>query len=165
MPTERPPLVGEVVPTFADRGCCVVSPTDPPRSLVSVFLTGAATISSKKIIYKLKSIMNCDYKFYPAAVSTAGDLGHRFAATPFEQTVRPTQSCIIAHIKGLNTSLDKSEPMHCNSWVNKVKLSPCLTNHRAVKMHGRADIQLHEFSTSAADGSVSLKPRPLYPTG
>jgi hypothetical protein len=30
MPTERPPLVGEVVPTFADRGCCVVSATDPP---------------------------------------------------------------------------------------------------------------------------------------
>jgi hypothetical protein len=28
MPTERPPLVGEVVPTFADRGCCVVSVTD-----------------------------------------------------------------------------------------------------------------------------------------
>jgi hypothetical protein len=28
MPTERPPLVGEVVPTFADRGCCVVSATD-----------------------------------------------------------------------------------------------------------------------------------------
>jgi hypothetical protein len=29
MPTERPPLVGEVVPTFADRGCCVVIATDP----------------------------------------------------------------------------------------------------------------------------------------
>jgi hypothetical protein len=28
MPTERPPLVGEVVPSFADRGCCVVSATD-----------------------------------------------------------------------------------------------------------------------------------------
>jgi hypothetical protein len=28
MPTERPPLLGEVVPTFADRGCCVVSATD-----------------------------------------------------------------------------------------------------------------------------------------
>jgi hypothetical protein len=24
------PLVGEVVSTFADRGCCVVSATDPP---------------------------------------------------------------------------------------------------------------------------------------
>jgi hypothetical protein len=34
MPTERPPFVGEVVPTFADRGCCVVSATEPPgRSL------------------------------------------------------------------------------------------------------------------------------------
>jgi hypothetical protein len=28
MPTERPPLVGAVVPTFADRGCRVVSATD-----------------------------------------------------------------------------------------------------------------------------------------
>jgi hypothetical protein len=28
MPTEHPPLVGEVVPTFADRGCRVVSATD-----------------------------------------------------------------------------------------------------------------------------------------
>jgi hypothetical protein len=30
MPTERRPFVGEVVPTFADRGCCVVRATDPP---------------------------------------------------------------------------------------------------------------------------------------
>jgi hypothetical protein len=30
MPTERPPLVGEVVPTFADRECCEVSATDHP---------------------------------------------------------------------------------------------------------------------------------------
>jgi CBS-domain-containing membrane protein len=28
IPTERPPLVGEM-PTFADRGCHVVSVTDP----------------------------------------------------------------------------------------------------------------------------------------
>jgi hypothetical protein len=34
------------LPTFADRGCCVVSTTDPP-SVFSVFLTKAATISSK----------------------------------------------------------------------------------------------------------------------
>jgi hypothetical protein len=33
MPTERPPLLGEVVPTFADRGCCVVSATDPPNRI------------------------------------------------------------------------------------------------------------------------------------
>jgi hypothetical protein len=26
----QPPLHGEVVITFADRGCCVVSATDPP---------------------------------------------------------------------------------------------------------------------------------------
>jgi hypothetical protein len=34
MPTERPPLVGEVVPTLADRGCCVVSATDPPGGML-----------------------------------------------------------------------------------------------------------------------------------
>jgi hypothetical protein len=28
MPTERPPLLGDVVPTFADRGRCVVSEMD-----------------------------------------------------------------------------------------------------------------------------------------
>jgi hypothetical protein len=28
IPTERPPLVGEVVPTFSNRGCRVVSATD-----------------------------------------------------------------------------------------------------------------------------------------
>jgi hypothetical protein len=27
-PEEIPPLVGEVVPTFADRGCCVVRATE-----------------------------------------------------------------------------------------------------------------------------------------
>jgi hypothetical protein len=30
IPTERPPIVGKIVPTFADRGCWVVSATDPP---------------------------------------------------------------------------------------------------------------------------------------
>jgi hypothetical protein len=29
VPTERPPLVGEVIAKFADRGCQVVSVTDP----------------------------------------------------------------------------------------------------------------------------------------
>jgi hypothetical protein len=29
VPTEQAPLVGDVMPTFADTGCCVVSPTDP----------------------------------------------------------------------------------------------------------------------------------------
>jgi hypothetical protein len=29
MPTDQPPHVGEVLPTFADRGCHVVSVTDP----------------------------------------------------------------------------------------------------------------------------------------
>jgi hypothetical protein len=35
--SERPPLVGEVSANFADRGCCVVSATNPPQSLISVF--------------------------------------------------------------------------------------------------------------------------------
>jgi hypothetical protein len=30
VPTERPPLVGEELSTFADRGWFVVSATDPP---------------------------------------------------------------------------------------------------------------------------------------
>jgi hypothetical protein len=34
MPTERPPLLGEVLPTFGDRGCCVVSATDPPSRIL-----------------------------------------------------------------------------------------------------------------------------------
>jgi hypothetical protein len=34
MPTERPPLLGEVVPTFAERGCCVVSATNPPGRIL-----------------------------------------------------------------------------------------------------------------------------------
>jgi hypothetical protein len=29
IPTERPPLVGEVIANFADTGCHVVSVTDP----------------------------------------------------------------------------------------------------------------------------------------
>jgi hypothetical protein len=28
MPTERPPIIGEIVPTFADKGCRVVSATE-----------------------------------------------------------------------------------------------------------------------------------------
>jgi hypothetical protein len=34
IPTERPPLVGEVMPTFADRGCHVVSVTDSYRRIL-----------------------------------------------------------------------------------------------------------------------------------
>jgi hypothetical protein len=37
MPTERPPLLGEVVPTFADRGCSVVSATNPPGRIFFKF--------------------------------------------------------------------------------------------------------------------------------
>jgi hypothetical protein len=34
MPTERQPLLCELVPTSADRGCCVVSATDPPGRIL-----------------------------------------------------------------------------------------------------------------------------------
>jgi hypothetical protein len=37
VPAERPPLVNELVPTFANRGCCVVSATDP-NGRILVFL-------------------------------------------------------------------------------------------------------------------------------
>jgi hypothetical protein len=37
IPTERPQLVGEISPTFADRGCFVVSTVDP-HSRIRVFL-------------------------------------------------------------------------------------------------------------------------------
>jgi hypothetical protein len=39
-------LSEKLMPTFADRGCRVVSATDPP-AVNSVFLTGAATFSFK----------------------------------------------------------------------------------------------------------------------
>jgi hypothetical protein len=47
--TDRPSgrrLLAKLVPTFADRGCRVVSATDPP-AVNSVFLTEAATFSFK----------------------------------------------------------------------------------------------------------------------
>jgi hypothetical protein len=34
IPTERPPLVGEVRAKFADRACCVISVTDPYGSIL-----------------------------------------------------------------------------------------------------------------------------------
>jgi hypothetical protein len=45
IPSDRR-LSAKLVPTFADRGCRVVSATDPP-AVNSVFLTGAATFSFK----------------------------------------------------------------------------------------------------------------------
>jgi hypothetical protein len=45
-PSERPLLVGEVVPTFADRGVTWSAQRIPPV-VFSVFLTGATIISSK----------------------------------------------------------------------------------------------------------------------
>ena len=49
IPTERPPPVGEVSANFFLRieGCHVVSAMDPPRPLISVFWTGAATFLFK----------------------------------------------------------------------------------------------------------------------
>jgi hypothetical protein len=53
MPTERPPLVGEVIVNFfADRGCHVVSVTDPYGRILG-FLDSAATFlsSSSSVVF------------------------------------------------------------------------------------------------------------------
>jgi CBS-domain-containing membrane protein len=47
MLNERPPLVGEVLPTFADRGCHMVSVTDPNGHILG-FLDGW----SSRLLYK-----------------------------------------------------------------------------------------------------------------
>jgi hypothetical protein len=47
IPTERPQLVGEVVSTFAGWRVSRGQRNGFPRSLISVFLTGSATFSSK----------------------------------------------------------------------------------------------------------------------
>jgi hypothetical protein len=44
--TERPQLVGKLVPTLTDRRCSVVSATDPHDRILG-FETEAATFSSK----------------------------------------------------------------------------------------------------------------------
>jgi hypothetical protein len=46
IPAERPPLVGEVSANFVDKGCHVVSLTDP-YGRIHRFWTGPATFSSK----------------------------------------------------------------------------------------------------------------------
>jgi hypothetical protein len=37
IPTERLPLVAKLVPTLEDRRCRVISATNPPQSLISLF--------------------------------------------------------------------------------------------------------------------------------
>jgi hypothetical protein len=56
IPTERPPLVGEIYcQLLRIEGCRVVSAADPLRSLISVFWTGAATfLSSSALFYPHK---------------------------------------------------------------------------------------------------------------
>jgi CBS-domain-containing membrane protein len=46
IPTEQPPLVGEVMPTFADRGCHVVSVLDPCSRILG-FLDNSRYFSIK----------------------------------------------------------------------------------------------------------------------
>jgi hypothetical protein len=46
IPTEWPPLIGEVMPTFADRGCNVVSVTDPYGGILG-FLDSSRYFSIK----------------------------------------------------------------------------------------------------------------------
>jgi hypothetical protein len=47
IPTERPPLVGEVSVNFCGQGVSLGQRNGFPRSLISVFLTEAASFSSK----------------------------------------------------------------------------------------------------------------------
>ena len=47
IPTERPPRLAKLVPTFADRGVSRGQRNGSPRPLISVFWTGAATFSFK----------------------------------------------------------------------------------------------------------------------
>jgi hypothetical protein len=49
IPTERPPLVGEVIATSADRGCHVVSVTDPYDRILG-FLDRSRYFSVKKLL-------------------------------------------------------------------------------------------------------------------
>jgi hypothetical protein len=115
---------------------------------------------------KLMATVNCDYKFYPDSSFDGWKSGASICCYIIRQTASRKAGCITAPTQGLNTAQDnKLEPMYCNSRVKRVKLSTCVINHHALRMHGRADIQLHKFSSSAADESVSLKPRPLYPRG
>jgi hypothetical protein len=72
MPTERPPLLGEVEPTFADRGCCVVSATDPPGRILgmkSINILVFNTASNKhQNIYTFHSIQNPKTNRYDIAL-------------------------------------------------------------------------------------------------
>jgi hypothetical protein len=55
-PTERPQLVGEIYFILWIEGCRVVSAADPPRSLISVFCTGAATFLSSSSSFILTEV-------------------------------------------------------------------------------------------------------------
>jgi hypothetical protein len=52
IPTERPPFVGEVFAKFEEKGCHVVSVTDPYGRILDFLDTGAATflLSSSSVV-------------------------------------------------------------------------------------------------------------------
>jgi hypothetical protein len=50
IPTERPPLVGEVTAKFADRGVSRSQRSESPTAAIPVFKTGTATFSSKYLL-------------------------------------------------------------------------------------------------------------------
>jgi hypothetical protein len=49
IPTERPPLVGEVIAKFADKGCHVVGVTDPYGRILD-FLDRSRYFSIKQLL-------------------------------------------------------------------------------------------------------------------
>jgi hypothetical protein len=75
MPTERPPLVGEVVPTFADRGCCVVSATDPP--VVSLRFLGRSHYYFFQVAPQLPSRGGVDHVPDPLLLRKSRSAGNR----------------------------------------------------------------------------------------
>jgi hypothetical protein len=58
MPTERPPLLGEVVPTFADRGCCMVSATHPPGRILGFLDLNSFVLKPQISALKPVSLIN-----------------------------------------------------------------------------------------------------------
>jgi hypothetical protein len=62
IPTERPPLVGEWLPTFADKGCHVVSVTDPYVRILD-FLDFSVTAFTFQVIAHISGIL-CRCNFY-----------------------------------------------------------------------------------------------------
>jgi hypothetical protein len=75
IPTERPPLVGEVVPTFEDRGCRVVSATDP--TVVNLGFLNRSGYFSFQVAPQLPSRGWVDPVSDPLLLRKSGSAGNR----------------------------------------------------------------------------------------